>query len=391
MGCILALLVGSTVAVVLAQGAGTANTTARSNATEEMREYELVEAAETCPGQINISGLGAVEVVATMLNTPGDRAAAVAVAEGQVVPTVHSRAYFAEACTPGEYKHTDYLALKLLGRRLTYTTDLSGAKCGCNVAVYMTSLKQNDKISKCEDYYCDANSVCGEKCAEIDLQEANEHSWHSTLHTADDRSGVGAGYGGGGEGWDGPRDWSKEQYGLGGSCIDTSAPFQVAISFPVDLATGVLEAMEVTLSQLGQPCNLSISIGGYDGNRSTAKKGSLHGMHELTKALEEGMTPIVSLWESEEMLWMDGEGKSGTGPCRKDEKVACPERVPLYDFAVEDLPPRGEEPKGSGLLLILGGVIVVLLVVGVVVCLVLRGRGGARPSGDEITALNQQA
>merc|ERR1712039_148418 len=109
--------------------------------------------------------------------------------------------------------------------------------------------------------YCDANRVCGVACAEIDLQEANEHAWHSTLHVHDDGSGVGVGYGGG-DGWDGHRDWTSREYGPGGACIDTKLPFQVAVSFPTD-ARGQLIAMDIHLSQANKPCNLERSIDMY--------------------------------------------------------------------------------------------------------------------------------
>merc|ERR1719335_961100 len=102
--------------------------------------------------------------------------------------------------------------MKLLGKRFSYTTDMSGAGCGCNAALYLTSLPQSSSASDCGDYYCDANNVCGESCAEIDIQEANQYAWHSTLHTSQDHSGVGKGYGGGGKFWSGPRDWTDEEY-----------------------------------------------------------------------------------------------------------------------------------------------------------------------------------
>jgi len=220
-----------------------------------------------------------------------------------------------------------YVDMPLLGNTLRYTVDISGAGCGCNAAFYLTPLQQSSEVSSCFDYYCDANSVCGARCAEIDLQEANMHAWHSTMHVFDDGSGIGAGYGGGSN-WNGHRDWTKEEYGPHSRCIDTTKPFQVAVSFPVD-GGGQLRAMTTRLTQPGSPCDLSITVGagGYH-------YGGRNGIAELSEALQTGMTPIISYWSSSDMLWMDGPGADGLGPCRVDEPDACGESVKFYDFSV---------------------------------------------------------
>jgi len=241
---------------------------------------------------------------------------------GRVVPHMNGRAYFANECRPGVYDHTQYLAFNLLGKTVRYTTDISGLACGCNAAFYLTSMRRNSHASQCSDYYCDANNVCGESCAEIDLQEANMHSWHSTLHTRTDHSGLGAGYGGGGAGWSGPRDWTSAEYGPGARCIDTSRPFDVAVSFPAD-AGCQLTGMQVTLSQKGHDCPLSVNIGNYNG------------MSELSAALGAGMTPIVSYWSAADMLWMDGQGQDMKGACAVDTPGACASATVFSDFSIE--------------------------------------------------------
>jgi hypothetical protein len=237
---------------------------------------------------------------------------------------MNSRAYFAETCTAGEYDHKQYLKLDLLGKTMRYTTDLSGAGCGCNAALYLTSMGHNEHKSECYDFYCDANNVCGESCAEIDIEEANQYAWHSTLHTPYDHEGKPGGYGGGGPGWNGPRDWTKEDFGPRGKCISTTRPFDVTVSFPVN-ASGILDAMVVTLSQIGTTCQLSVSVNKYAGNA------------ELTKALKKGMTPIVSYWGSDDMTWMDGEGDDGNGPCPVDNARKCGDSVRFFDFVVTDI------------------------------------------------------
>mmetsp|Transcript_129604 Transcript_129604/g.415608 ORF Transcript_129604/g.415608 Transcript_129604/m.415608 type:complete len:166 (-) Transcript_129604:1265-1762(-) len=164
-------------------------------------------------------------------------------------------------------------------------TDISGAGCGCNAALYLVSMKQNPQPSDCSD----ANSVCGVRCTEIDLQEANMFSWHSTVHAAADGAGNGGGFGGGSS-WTGPRDWSLEEYGPNGRCIDTHKPFQVEVSF-LTTSSGGLRSMDVVLSQVGKHCHVSTSVG--------ANYGSLA---ELSQSLGEGMTPVISYWSSNNML-----------------------------------------------------------------------------------------
>ncbi|CAK0846147.1 unnamed protein product [Prorocentrum cordatum] len=282
----------------------------------------------SCPGRFDVPGYGKVAIVPTGW-ADADGYKPVDVTEsGELVAHMDARAYFADTCTAGKYDHEQYLALKLLGKAIRYKVDLSGAGCGCNAAFYLTSMRQNSHKSECSDFYCDANNVCGESCAEIDIQEANQLAWHSTLHTAQDHSGVGGGYGGG-DSWDGPRDWGPADYGKGAQCVDTARPFEVLAAFPVD-GQGTLAAMEVTLSQEGKTCPLSVRIGSYEG------------MAELTKALKEGMTPILSYWSANDMLWMDGVGSDGQGPCRVDDMDACGESVRFFDFSVEEIGASGQ-------------------------------------------------
>merc|ERR1719229_693597 len=147
------------------------------------------------------------------------------------------RAYFGFSCSEERYNPADYVNLRLIGRKLSWTTDLSGSGCGCNAAFYLTSMSQNFQKGRCNgDYYCDAMSVCGVACFEIDLQEANLYSWMTTLHTFNEQYGadpVGQGVGyGGSKGEAERRDWTSAEYAPGAKCIDTTQPFQASVSFP---------------------------------------------------------------------------------------------------------------------------------------------------------------
>ena len=87
-------------------------------------------------------------------------------------------------------------------------------------------MNQNTQPGTCDsDYYCDANNVCGVRCAEIDIMEANKHALHTTAHTPNDGSGSGTGLGGG------MSAFSKADYGPGGAKVDTSQPLTVHTYF----------------------------------------------------------------------------------------------------------------------------------------------------------------
>jgi hypothetical protein len=72
--------------------------------------------------------------------------------------------------------------LKLLGKAMSYTVDLSKVGCACNLAFYLISmpaLGMDGSASRGTDrggqppYYCDANKVGGQWCPEVDIMEAN--------------------------------------------------------------------------------------------------------------------------------------------------------------------------------------------------------------------------
>mmetsp|Transcript_38904 Transcript_38904/g.112369 ORF Transcript_38904/g.112369 Transcript_38904/m.112369 type:complete len:459 (+) Transcript_38904:2-1378(+) len=286
----------------------------------QMSAWEVVKEA-SCPGEFAFQGLGNVSLVPTGWVPTKENVTFMQLQDGIIHTQMRSRAYFASSCTAGEYDNQQYLALDFRGKTFRYTTDLSQAGCGCNAALYLTSMRQNKKPSECGDYYCDANNVCGEACAEIDIQEANRFAWHSTLHGSWDHIGKGKGYGGGGPGWNGPRDWSAQDFGPDGRCVDTKAPFEVSVYFPVD-GQGRLTAMEVTVGQHGHKCVLWMRVDDYGA------------MADLDTALAEGMTPIVSYWRSEEMLWLDGKGMDNQGPCLKDLPDRCGDTVRFYNFSI---------------------------------------------------------
>ena len=212
-------------------------------------------------------------------------------------------------CATTAYNHSEYAALQLLGKTLSFDVNLSAASCGCNVAFYLVAMAQNTAVGNCDgDYYCDANNVCNVRCVEIDIMEANRHAFHTTAHTANDGGGSGAGLGGG------ERSFTKAEYGLGGSKVDTTQPFSVHTFFQ---ASGdSLGGLEVTLQQPGKTTiQFSASNSGY--------------LSSLSSAVRAGLTPVMSYWSSDAMRWLDSTyypdpyDGSGADPCPWDAAGAA--------------------------------------------------------------------
>jgi len=191
---------------------------------------------------------------------------------------------------------------KLLGKTLSFTVDLSQVGCACNLALYLISMPAMDVNGKPSAgtnrggqpaFYCDANQVGGQWCPEIDIMEANNHAFQSTLHRCDaprhrhydfcDRGGCAQN----------TRERSGA-YGPGSQhSIDTMRPFDVETEFLTK--GGALSGMRTTLKQRDQRVVL---------DHSDCNEGYLA---KLTDAMKYGMSLRVTYWgdQAQTMAWMD--------------------------------------------------------------------------------------
>ena len=64
----------------------------------------------------------------------------------------------------------------------------------------------------------------------------------------------------------------------------------------------------------------------------------------ITEALRTGMTLVVSYWSSEDMLWMDGKGQDGQGPCAEDNDKNCAQPLDFLHSLLVTYPETGVQP-----------------------------------------------
>jgi len=222
---------------------------------------------------------------------------------------------------------SDSRAAKLLGKTLRATIDVSQVGCGCVAGFF---LYEGD-----QDPYCDASGSWPgqvERCGEIDLFEGNKFGWHSTLHNKMDHPGQQGGFGGMQQQdmmyGTGPRDMTGDEYGPGGSIIDTEQPFHVAISFPQG-PDGSLVDMIVMLYQDGKDTAVEWRVNkkrereGLDCSRTDcdncfSKPGCEYGQEDLRSfadMLSNGMT-VQSTWWGCDEPWLDGTLDDEEGGCK---------------------------------------------------------------------------
>jgi len=305
---------------------------------------------KSCQGSVNVTGYGPMKVASAEWARPGQRGRQVDVEHNRSVrPRLNSRGYLADNCSEGGAEGASHAVMNLLGKTFRYTADLSGAGCGCGAGVRLAPPLQTRRrggAAPCSDWRhgpCakEDGRQCPLPCPGIVLQMANQYAWSSSLHARGDALGASTGFGGRVGNASG---WSAETYRPGSECIDTSWPFEVAVSFPVN-EEGTLAAMEVILSQDGKDCPLAGHVRWYD-----APNG-VDGIKELSELLSEGMTPVIEYVSSSDMMWLDGARGDGAGPCVRDAPEACADAVRFYGFAVEGLAGGGGGQKDRGSLL----------------------------------------
>jgi len=241
-----------------------------------------------CQGSLDVDGLGQVFVTGGGIHPSG----------GALTITHNSGISITNSCLEDWDPHS-FTNFKLIGKTLAYTADLSGVGCACNLAFYLIQepaldASGNPSMGTCSDspYYCDANQVCGQWCTELDIMEANSHTFAATPHRCDpsstpqfmncDRGGQGRN----------TKDMGAV-YGPGaGNTIDTTQPFEVHTSFDGNPSAGTFTGMTTVLKQGGRSLEFANQGGaGYLAGMAAAMKSGL-----ALRITYWGDTPVTMNW-----------------------------------------------------------------------------------------------
>jgi len=254
------------------------------------------------PGECNVAGIvGSLNITGQPL---GYLAGGRVTSNGQALTMQHlSGVSMMSACDSDTWRPENIMQLKLLGRTMRFTVDLSGVGCACNLAFYLIGSPAKDehgdpsrgkRHSGQPPYYCDANKVGGQWCPEIDIMEANNHMFSSTIHKC------GAPTNGHYKWCDrvGCRESTKDLWGLTYGpgteyTINTLSPFDVITEFLEQ--DGTLSGMRTTLEQAGRKEFF---------HHSNCDQWDLS---SLSYAMREGMSLRVTYWgsDAQTMAWLD--------------------------------------------------------------------------------------
>jgi len=246
-----------------------------------------------CVGQIQVSGLGNTYIMSG--NPTG-----ISVSGSRLNLKYSTGATYTAQCDTN-FDPTVFQRFYVLNKTLTFTADVSTISCGCNAAFYFVLMpaynsNQQPDPTRCGDYYCDANQVCGIFCPEVDLMEANRHAMQITPHRCTspvgkfystcDRDGCGVN-----------TKYLGNNYGYGSQyLINTQNPFTVSYNFIT--SNGLLTKIVSTLAQDSR----QFSITHDESNCGAAY------LPALTNAFEQGLVLTTSYWSGPNgatMSWLD--------------------------------------------------------------------------------------
>jgi len=243
---------------------------------------------------------------------------------GNALTVEHNRRVYLASTCANDFGPNIFKNFMLLDKTLSFNADLSQVGCGCNAALYLVSMPAYNRNNqpdptKCDDYYCDANNVCGEWCPEMDIFEANNRALAVTPHRCDAPQGkFYPRCDGGGCGLNTYR-LNQNAYGPGGNfIINTQSTFRVSMSFST--SGGVLNNITTVLSQNGKT---------YTFTHDDARCGGGY-LEALTDAFKQGMVVVISYWGElgSSMSWLD------VPPCNVNQNCNTATTVTFSDITV---------------------------------------------------------
>jgi len=247
----------------------------------------------SCLGQIQIDGVGATYIMSG--NPEG-----VSVAGSTLQLKYDYGAMYTSKCQ-SNFDPTVFQRFYVLNKTLSFTADVSTISCGCNAAFYfvlMPAYNQNQQPdpTKCGDYYCDANQVCGIYCPEVDLMEANRAALQITPHKCNSPNGKYYPYCDGDGCGIGTKNMGNN-YGFGSNyLINTQHPFNISYNFQT--SGGVLSRIVSTISQNDRQFTIT---------HDESVCGSAY-LPSLTNAFSQGLVLTTSYWSGSSgstMSWLD--------------------------------------------------------------------------------------
>ncbi|KAL1520625.1 hypothetical protein AB1Y20_022199 [Prymnesium parvum] len=225
-----------------------------------------------------------------------------------------------------------YDRLRLLGKTLRVTIDVSRVGCGCNAALYLVSMPAADDEGS---GYCDIQSAPARRCLEVDLFEGNVKAAGVALHTQ------------AGEAADGTcNQWGCAvrlgaadggcKYGRGAPNVDSARPFELEGQFDLE------GRIEVWMVQDG--VRRRVWSAEDSGNPAPAAVPD-EARQSVEQALADGVVLVASLWaaKGDGMAWLDGGCNEAYPHCVREDAA-----VKFSNLAAQTVALHPSEPVPQG-------------------------------------------